>query len=169
MVLMAGRVEDPRKGYAFFRDSVHLLKERGSRFSATVTDPRYDGNSPYIASLGWVPYREMPTLYGVARLVVAPTLWPEPFGLVALEAMACGTPVVASSIGGFKSLVIDGETGFLVPPGNTSVLADRIELLLHDEDLWRMMSEAARQHAMEFSWAKIVSEHYLPLFEMSDP
>lgn len=166
VVLMAGRVEDPRKGYGFFRDAVHLLADRGHRLSAQVTDPRYDGNSPHIKSLGWIPYDEMPSLYRNARVVVAPTLWPEPFGLVALEAMASGVPVVASSIGGFKNLVLDGKTGFLVPPGKPSVLADRIALLLRDDDLWEEMSHAARDRAMEFAWHKIVTEHYLPLFGM---
>lgn len=164
VVMMPGRVEDPRKGYAVFREMVHLLVQRGLSLRAVVTDPRYDGNSPHIRSLGWVPYADMPQVLRSARVVVVPTMWPEPFGLVTLEAMACGVPVVAHRIGGLSSLVDDGVTGFLVEPGNVEALADRVAMILHDGALHRTLSLAARRAAEAFSWHRTVSTHYGDIF-----
>ncbi len=164
VVLMAGRVDDPRKGYAVFREMVHRLVERGVRFHARVTDPRYDGNSPHIESLGWVSYDRMPQVLAGASVVVVPTMWPEPFGLVTLEAMACGVPVVAHRIGGLSHLVKDGETGFLVDPGDVATLADRVGRLLTDQALWERCADASRRGAEAFSWERIVQGHYRGLF-----
>ena len=63
------------------------------------------------------------------------TPWYEPFGITPLEAMACGTPVVGSNVGGIKYTVRDGETGFLVPPRDAAALADRLARLLSDPEL----------------------------------
>ena len=168
IVLMPGRVEDPRKGYSVFRDVVHRLKENGLRFRALITDPRYDGNSPYIESTGWIPYSEMPNLYRRARTIVVPTMWPEPFGLVALESMACGVPVVAHAIGGLSELVLDGKTGFLVTPGDRKSIENKVaELVTHDNQ-WLTLSRNARRRAEEFDWSNIVSRYYLSLFHLED-
>lgn len=164
VVLMPGRVDDPRKGYAVFREAIHLLVGKGLRFTALVTDPRYDGNSPHIESTGWVPYERMPQLMASARVVVVPTMWPEPFGLVVLEAMACGTPVVAHRIGGLASLVEDGVSGFLVDPGDVEALADRVARILEDDELHARLSDAAVVRAAQFSWERVVREHYAGIF-----
>lgn len=87
---------------------------------------------------------------------VAPSLWPEPFGLVALEAAAAGKPIVASDIGGLRDVVVDGETGFLVPPGDRLALADTLRRLLADEGLRERLGEAARRRAARFSPEAIV-------------
>ena len=166
VVLMPGRVEDPRKGYAVFREMVHRLTRGGHDLRALVTDPRYDGNSVHIASLGWVSYGDMPRVLRSARVVVVPTMWPEPFGLVTLEAMACGVPVVAHRIGGLTELVRDGVTGFLVEPGDIDALADRVARLLNDEAMHARYSRAARVHAETFGWDRIVAAHYFDLFGM---
>ena len=72
----------------------------------------------------------------------------ESFGLAALEAMACGVPVVASDVGGVSEVVVDGETGFLAPAGDVAAMAAYARRLLSDDDLRRRMSRAAR-HAAE--------------------
>ncbi len=166
IVLMPGRVEDPRKGYAVFKDLVQRIVDQGISCRAVVTDPRYDDNSPHIESLGWSAYDQMARLYRDARVVVIPTVWPEPFGLVALEAMASGVPVVASRIGGLSDLIVDKETGFLVPPGDSALFAERVALLLKDANLCKQMSEKARKRALSFSWERVIARHYLPLFGM---
>jgi len=143
---------------------VHRLISSGHDIRALVTDPRYDGNSPHIATLGWIPYADMPRALGSARVVVVPTMWPEPFGLVALEAMACGVPVVAHRIGGLAGLVKDGVTGFLVEPGDVDGLADRVGMLLNDPALYARCSREARDHALAFSWERTVAAHYRSLF-----
>ena len=96
--------------------------------------------------LGWIPKERVEEVCGDATVVVVPSLWPEPLGLVALEAGAAGRPVVASRIGGLAESVVDGETGFLVPPGDDAELADRIGVLLGDSCLARSIGAAAAEH-----------------------
>ncbi len=80
---------------------------------------------------GAVPLAEMPTWYRSADVVVCPG-WYEPFGLTALEAMACAKPVVAYAVGGYRDTVVDGVTGQLVPPRDVHALADTLRRLLAD-------------------------------------
>jgi glycosyltransferase involved in cell wall biosynthesis len=89
---------------------------------------------------------------------VAPSLWPEPFGLVALEAAAAGKPIVASDIGGLRDIVVDDETGLLVPPENRPALVAAMRRLLADEDLRRRLGDAARERARQFSPGAIVPQ-----------
>jgi glycosyltransferase involved in cell wall biosynthesis len=80
----------------------------------------------------------------------------ELLGLVALEAMACGTPVVASRVGGLPEVVQDGVTGFLVPPGDVSALRERLDQLLRDPALVQRLGKNARELVLErFTWARV--------------
>ena len=88
---------------------------------------------------------EMADWYRVLDAFVAPQRW-EGFGLTPLEAMASGVPVVATTVGAFPELVVEGETGFLVPPGDGEALAARLAALLDDAALRDTMSLAARAH-----------------------
>lgn len=84
------------------------------------------------------------------------TPWYEPFGITPLEAMACGTPVVGSNVGGIKYTVSDGETGYLVPPRDPGALAERLaELLRHPELLHSMGRKAIRRANNHFTWRKV--------------
>ena len=76
----------------------------------------------------------------------------ESFGLVALEAQACGTPVIGAAVGGLRYTVADGSSGMLVDGHDPGAYADRILALLGDPALARSMSEAAIRHAARFSW-----------------
>lgn len=80
---------------------------------------------------------------------VIPSLWDEPFGIVAIEAMARGTAVIASSSGGLSEIVEDGVCGFLVPPGNAEALSEKLTALLTDKRLASSMAAAARKSATE--------------------
>ncbi|MGH2683071.1 MAG: D-inositol-3-phosphate glycosyltransferase [Actinomycetota bacterium] len=100
-----------------------------------------------------VPHQELPAFYAAADVVVMPSR-SESFGLVALEAQSCGVPVVASAVGGLPYVVADGQTGFLVPPGDHQAFADRLVLLLGHPGLRARLSGAARRHASRFSWER---------------
>jgi hypothetical protein len=83
----------------------------------------------------------------------------ESFGLVAVESLACGTPVVATRVGGLSSLVRDGETGLLVPWRDAELFADRLRHVLRDEPLRQHLASQARQSVLRFSWERIAEEH----------
>jgi glycosyltransferase involved in cell wall biosynthesis len=108
------------------------------------------------------PWRHELVIEAVRRsmFTVAPSVWPEPFGLVALEAAAAGKPIVASKIGGLNDIVVDGETGFLVPPGDRAALRGALERLIGDHELRAEMGVAASRRAGVFSPAAV-----LPQFE----
>lgn len=107
---------------------------------------------------GFVPPDELSRLYGRAAVVVCPSLR-EGFGVVCLEAMAHGRCVVASAVGGLLDLVVDGETGLLVPAGHVAALRAAIERLLGDRELRRRMGEAGRRRAADgFSWERVTRE-----------
>ena len=100
----------------------------------------------------------LPAYYAAADVCVVPSHY-EPLGLVALEAMACGTPVIASDVGGLKYTVVPQETGLLAPPQNEAVFADAIDRLLGNS-LWRLqLGHRARQRVETyFSWDRIASQ-----------
>ena len=101
--------------------------------------------------LGPIPQEELPIHYNAADVCVLPSYY-ESFGLAALEAAACGKPVVASEVGGLPAIVNDGVTGYLVPPKRMDVIAERLCELLKDDLLRVHMGTAARIHAESLGW-----------------
>ncbi len=108
--------------------------------------------------MGMQPPEVMPWFYGGAVAVVIPSLY-ESFGLVALESMACGIPIIASNTGGLRGIVQDGTTGRLFPPGDTAALAKAIQEVWHSPDKRRGWAQAAFQRAKEFPWSKSAALH----------
>jgi D-inositol-3-phosphate glycosyltransferase len=104
----------------------------------------------------------LPYYYSAAEVVVVPSHY-ESFGMVALEAMACGTPVVASQVGGLAYLVKDGVTGYTVPVGDPHELCTHLRDLMEDRELRKKMGEQAASFAQEYAWENIaakISTHY---------
>jgi len=99
----------------------------------------------------------LPYYYSAAEVVVMPSHY-ESFGMVALEAMACGTPVVASQVGGLAFLVQDGLTGYSVPDQDPHALADRLARILGDASMRSQMSEQAANYARQYSWSIIAAQ-----------
>lgn len=112
-----------------------------------------------------VPYCDMHRLYEEADVVVYPTIGEEPYGLVPLEAMSMGRPVVGSRSGGITETILDGETGFLVERGDSVALADCVERLLRNPELSRRMGQIGRQrivaHFNGREHAAKLLDHYL--------
>ena len=98
-----------------------------------------------------VKQEQLPEYYSAADVCVFPSYY-ESFGLAALEAMACGTPVVASRVGGLPSIVREGETGYLIPSRCPAAFIQRIEILTINDHLRTLMGRAARERALELSW-----------------
>ena len=107
----------------------------------------------------------LPYYYSAAEAVVVPSHY-ESFGMVALEAMACGTPVVASQVGGLAYLVQDGVTGYTVPSNDCKALADRLGALIQDQALREQLGKQATELARDFSWeiiARRIRDQYQEL------
>ena len=111
------------------------------------------GLSKHVRFLSPRPPEELVSIYRAADVVAVPS-YNESFGLVALEAQASGTPVIASRVGGLPIAVADGETGELVDGHSPEAWADAMEHLLDDDPLRISMGEAAVGHAAKFSWAE---------------
>ena len=120
------------------------------------------GLSSVVSFLGKCDQDILNYYYSAADIVVVPSHY-ESFGLVALEAMACGTPVVASETGGLVFLIRDGETGFHVPAGDVDSLADRLTRLLKDDVLLARLGSQAAAYAKEYDWA-LITDQILDLY-----
>jgi len=128
LLIVGGDADEPCNGHeAALREQIAELR---------LTDA--------VSFLGPRPQDVLPSYYAAADVTVVPSYY-ESFGMVALEAMACGSPVIASRVGGLVTTVRDGVTGFLVPESDVGALADRIQALIADPDLrWRIGREGVR-------------------------
>lgn len=116
------------------------------------------GVADRVTFLGSLDHEDVPQEIRSAAVVVA-TPWYEPFGIVPLEAAACGTPVVGSAVGGLLDSVDDGTTGLLVPPRDPRALAGAVAELLRDPVRRRRMGVAARRRAVElYGWDTVARE-----------
>ena len=105
-----------------------------------------------------LPKPEVIQLLTHATVFACPSVY-EPLGIVNLEAMACGTAVVASRVGGIPEVVADGQTGLLVPPGDPAALADAVNTLVRDQSMAAAMGRRGRERAIaEFDWAGIAAQ-----------
>ncbi len=114
------------------------------------------GLDDLVVFLGKRSQDTLPYYYSAAEILIMPSHY-ESFGMVALEAMACGTPVVASQVGGLAFLVQDGITGFVVPGGDAEALARTLEKLMNDPELREQLGNQAAEYAHFYSWDKIAS------------
>ncbi len=176
VVLYVGRF-DPRKGIEtlvhavnepIVRDSfeVELMIAGGSRpgekdgmerdrIAAIVQDLHLTDHTTF---LGALDHTKLPTYYAAADVCVVPSHY-EPFGLVAIEAMASGTPVVASEVGGLKFTVIPEETGLLVPAQNETAFAEAIHRILSNPEWRHQLGQASRDRATaNFSWDGVATQ-----------
>ena len=164
-VLFVGRIQ-PLKGLDLAVDAISLLRHQDAQL-VIVGGPSGDEGAATerairqrISELGlehrvtWCPpkpHHLLSSYYRAADVVVVPSR-SESFGLVALEAAACGTPVVASDVGGLSQLVVDGETGLLVPR-TAERFASALDLVLGHPSLADRMGTAAATRAQRFTWS----------------
>ncbi|GIV68419.1 glycosyltransferase [Caldilinea sp.] len=183
-ILFAGRIE-PLKGIDTLLEAIALLKERriadlsetcvtiiGGNPWADTLDEEMErlqrmslelGLDDLVAFAGARDQNILPYYYAAAEMVVMPSHY-ESFGMVALEAMAMGTPVIASEVGGLAYVVCDGYNGFLVPRRDAQALAHRIADLLNDRLLRERLSRNAVHYARDYDWA-IIAERIAAVYE----
>ncbi len=170
VILFVGRVE-PLKGVDLLLRAVAQLDERQdlqvlivggrpeedreiARLRALATELQI---APQVQFLGTVRHEELPAYYNAAEVCVLPSYY-ESFGLAALEAQACGVPVIASRVGGLPTVVHDNETGYLIPWRCPEPFSEHLEVLLRNEQLRQSLGRAARQHAVALSWKAVVDQ-----------
>jgi glycosyltransferase involved in cell wall biosynthesis len=141
-----------------------LIVGDGEEGQDLQTSARRLGLGPRVAFLGSLPHEDVIRCMRAADVFVLPSLV-ESFGIVLLEAMSCGLPVVASRVMGIPYLVEDGLNGFLVPPTDEEVLADRITALLSDPDLRARMREQNRSKAAAYLMPRI-ADRFLDLWQI---
>ncbi len=180
MILFVGRIQ-PIKGIDTLIRSIALVRQREPDLRSDLCvaiiggDPDADagqeqnemarlkvlreslGVGDLVTFLGSKDQDTLVDYYSAASTVVAPSHY-ESFGMVALEAMACGTPVVASDVGGLSVNVADGFNGYLVPAGDAEALAAKLTLLLKYDSLRKQLSWQASRWAERYSWANIAEE-----------
>ncbi len=132
---------------AHFDEMKKRARASGAIFFGPVFSGSMEGDKKKIAQL-----------MNASDVVVVPSLWEEPLGLVALEAQACGVPVIASSSGGLPEIVLDSKTGFLVPAGDGKAIAEKILFLSGNAKARSAFGKAARKNAENFSWERAAME-----------
>ena len=180
VLLFVGRIE-PLKGLDVLIEAISIMRQKdvlkenpfcltiiGGEAEDSTDDDNIEmsrikelsekyGLMDLVTFLGKKSQDSLPYYYSAAEAVVVPSQY-ESFGMVALEAMACGTPVVASQIGGLPYIVQDGITGFTVPVDDPQELASRLISLIQDPALRDRMGKQAVQVAQDYAWDKIASK-----------
>ena len=165
VLLFAGRLQ-PFKGLELLLHAMTYLPNHGTTRLLVVggnagkTDELMKMNSlvnelgirSMVGFVGAVEHDKMPTFYNAADICIVPS-YHESFGMVAVEALASGTPVVASRVGGLATIVKDGETGYLFDGRSPEVLAIYLCLLMSENEIRESMAGAARQSVIKYNWA----------------
>jgi len=155
-ILYVGRLVR-RKGVHVLIEAFKILQRRGFDVKLVIGGKGYmepllkfmASDTDNIVFLGAVSEEVKPALFAGAKVFVLPSLAGESFGVVLLEALSSGTPVVATRVGGIPEIVADGEEGFIIKPGNPEELAEAVAILLKSPDVWLKMSLKARRKAVE--------------------
>jgi glycosyltransferase involved in cell wall biosynthesis len=167
LLLFAGRLVT-FKGIDHLLDALVLLKERPQPHLLLIGDGPHQaslerraaalGLSDRVTFAGPQPHAELPRYYAIADAFVVPSIAHETFSIAACEAMSCQRPVIGTRVGGLPEVVRDGETGYLVPPGDAAALADRIGALLGDPAERTRMGAAGRAWTLEmFTWDRVIA------------
>jgi phosphatidyl-myo-inositol alpha-mannosyltransferase len=165
-ILFVGRLE-PRKGFGYLLEAYARVKAAVPQVRLLVVGPYVPGDlQPFARRLrelsvddvhfvGYVSEQDLARYYQGSHILCAPSTGSESFGMVLLEAMAAGTPIVASDIPGYRTVLRHQAEGLLVPPRNPAVLADALIHLLQQPDLRRTMGQRGQVTASSYTWERV--------------
>ena len=164
-ILFVGRLEK-RKGLDYLLEAYKQIKPEFPNSRLIVVGPGKRLRKKYerrvtrdrlkdVVVIGYAAYRDLPRYYQTADIVCCPATGRESFGIVLLEAMAVGKPVVASNIQGYNSVVTHGAEGLLVPPKNAEKLAQALTSLMTDGALRQQMGNEGRLKAVQYDWENV--------------
>src|SRR5262245_48922292 len=173
-LLFVGRAEE-RKGLPVLLSAFQALIEHvparltvvgasPEEVHRTIADPDVEA---HVDVLGKVSDAELWSALGEADLLCAPSLAGESFGMVLIEAMASGTPPVASAIAGYNDVVSDGVDGVLVPPADPQALGEELLALAHEPERRAALGEAGRERAQRYAWSRVADE-VAEVYEQAD-
>lgn len=173
-ILFVGRMER-RKGLDYLLKAYEIIRKKNDNVRLIVVGPgmvlrrSYEKTVkkraiPDVNFVGSVSYDELPMYYQTADIYCSPAIGRESFGIVLLEAMALGKPIVASHIEGYRHVVTDGQEGILVPPKKAKELAYALEQLIEDEETRQQMGKRGLETAAKYDW-KIVAGRVLDFYK----
>ncbi|MDP2731300.1 MAG: glycosyltransferase family 4 protein [Dehalococcoidales bacterium] len=167
-IVFVGRLER-RKGLRYLLKAYQEVKHEIPDSRLIVVGPGDRARRKYekwtkrhgladVVFAGYVPYTELPCYYQTAKVFCSPAIGRESFGIVLLEAMIMGKPIVATNIEGYAGVVTHGKEGLLVPPKNSGALAQALISLLKDEKLQEKMGAAGKVTAQEYRWEQVAQK-----------
>jgi phosphatidylinositol alpha-mannosyltransferase len=173
-IVFIGRLEK-RKGLDYLLEAYRKIKPEIPESRLIVVGPGIRLRHKYekrilrsglkdVVFVGYASYRDLPRYYKTADIVCCPATGRESFGIVLLEAMSVGKPVVATDIQGYRGVISNGVEGLLVPPKNVEMLTQALTRLMTDKPLREQMGAIGRLKAAEYDWEKIaqrVIDYYL--------
>lgn len=176
VILFVGRL-DERKGIMIaIRTLKELIKDFPNAYLLVIGNGPLENKAKLLVDklnlmnscsfLGYIKREELPNYYASCDVYISPALGGESQGIVLLEAMASGKPVIASNIEGYRGVICDGETGILFTPGSAEDLAIKTKMILKNDNLRKHLAKESRIKVMEYSWDKIVKsieDYYLEI------
>lgn len=176
IILYVGRLHK-EKGVEYLVDAFKTIKQwhpdvvlvivgKGSEKESLVFQAKKLSLQQSILFMDYLPHEMLPELYNSCDILTSPSIV-EPFGMVLIEAMACGKPVVGSKVGGIKDIIDDGENGFLVEPGRPDQLAEKIHLILSDKKMQKRFGTKAREKVEDNYSYQAVAKKAMSIYEQA--
>jgi phosphatidylinositol alpha-mannosyltransferase len=164
-ILFVGRMEK-RKGFDYLWKAYRIVKKEMPATRLIAVGPGVRLRNKYekrinrsgltdVIFTGYAAYEDLPRYYKTADIVCFPNTGWESFGVVLLEAMSIGKPIIASAIDGFSSVLADGVEGIAVPPRDSYKLADALFKLIRDEKLRQQMAARGKPKAQQYDWSLV--------------
>ena len=167
IILFVGRLH-PLKGVAYLVEAMYTIIHSNPRVRLLIVGDGEErsnlenltnklGLAKYISFTGKVPHEKVPEYMATADVLVLPSLV-EGFGVVLLEAMACGLPIVATNVGGIPEIVQDGENGLMAESENSREIADKVLMIFENDELRKRISQNNLEKAKNYSWKAVVDK-----------